>query len=239
MIYKDIMAEGFKKLEIEFNDDQAVKFETYKKLIQEWNENINLTAITDDNEIAIKHFIDSASCFKSNKLGGEVSMIDVGTGAGFPGIPLKIINSNIKLTLLDSLNKRINFLKIVAEDLELEDIEFCHGRAEDFGQDPDYREKFDICVSRAVANLAVLTEYCLPFIKIGGYFIAQKGPKKDEELEVASKAIELLGGEIESVLEVTIPFSDITHSIVIIKKVAETPKQYPRKAGKPTKKPII
>lgn len=165
-------------------------------------------------------------------------MIDVGTGAGFPGIPLKIMNENIKLTLLDSLNKRINFLKIVAEDLELDNIEFCHGRAEDYGKDPNYREQFDVCVSRAVANLAVLTEYCLPFIKVGGYFIAQKGPKKDEELQDAKKAIKILGGEIESVLEVKIPFSDITHSIVLIKKVNETPKQYPRKAGKPTKNPI-
>ena len=238
MNYNDIMLEGFKELNIDFTSEQANKFEIYKNLIQEWNENINLTAITEDNEMAIKHFIDSASCFKSGKLSGELSMIDVGTGAGFPGIPLKIINENIKLTLLDSLNKRINFLQIVAENLELENIEFCHGRAEDFGQDEDYREQFDICVSRAVANLAVLTEYCLPFIKVGGYFIAQKGPKKDEELEVAKKAIEVLGGEIESVLEVKIPFSDITHSIVLIKKVSETPKQYPRKAGKPTKKPI-
>lgn len=238
MNYNDIMLEGFKELNIDFNNDQANKFEIYKKLIQEWNENINLTAITEDNEMAIKHFIDSASCFKSGKLSGEISMIDVGTGAGFPGIPLKIINENIKLTLLDSLNKRINFLQIVAEDLELDGIEFCHGRAEDFGQDSEYREKFDVCVSRAVANLAVLCEYCLPFIKVGGYFIAQKGPKKDEELEVANKAIEILGGEIESVLEVKIPFSDITHSIVLIKKTSETPKQYPRKAGKPTKKPI-
>ncbi|MGB3368141.1 MAG: 16S rRNA (guanine(527)-N(7))-methyltransferase RsmG [Acidaminobacteraceae bacterium] len=238
MNYNDIMVEGFKELEIELSKDKANKFEIYKKLIQEWNEKINLTAITEDNEMAIKHFIDSASCFKSEKLSGEISMIDVGTGAGFPGIPLKILNENIKLTLLDSLNKRINFLQNVAASLELDDIEFCHGRAEDFGQDPNYRECFDVCVSRAVANLAVLTEYCLPFIKIGGYFIAQKGPKKNEELQEAAKAIEVLGGEIESVLEVKIPFSDITHSIVLIRKVSETPKQYPRKAGKPTKKPI-
>lgn len=238
MNYHDIMYEGFKELDIDFTNEQAKKFEIYKNLIQDWNEKINLTAITEDNEMAIKHFIDSASCFKSGKLSDTISMIDVGTGAGFPGIPLKIINEKINLTLLDSLNKRINFLEIVAEDLNLDNIEFCHGRAEDFGQDEDYREKFDVCVSRAVANLAVLCEYCLPFIKIGGYFIAQKGPKKDEELEVAKKAIEVLGGEIESVLEVKIPFSDITHSIVLIKKVCETPKEYPRKAGKPTKKPI-
>jgi 16S rRNA (guanine527-N7)-methyltransferase len=232
------MIDGFNELEIEFTCEKADKFKKYKNLIQEWNENINLTAITEDNEMAIKHFIDSVSCFKSGKLDGKISMIDVGTGAGFPGIPLKIVNEDIELTLLDSLNKRINFLQIVAEDLNLDNINFCHGRAEDFGQDENYREQFDVCVSRAVANLAVLTEYCLPFIKIGGYFVAQKGPKKDEELEDANKAIQVLGGEIESVIDVKIPFSDITHSIVLIRKVSETPKQYPRKAGKPTKKPI-
>lgn len=238
MDYNKIMTEGFAELGIEYSDDRKAKFTRYKELIQEWNQNINLTAITEDNEMAIKHFIDCVSCMKTDKINGELSMIDVGTGAGFPGIPLKIVNQDIKLTLLDSLNKRINFLKLVSEELGLSGVEFCHGRAEDYGQDNKYREKYDICVSRAVANLAVLSEYCLPFIKKGGYFIAQKGPKKDEEMEEAKKAIKVLGGEVEEVVDVKIPFSDIVHSIVIIKKVASTPKQYPRKAGTPTKKPI-
>ena len=234
---KDLLKEACLLLNINIDEDKIEKFLKYKELLLEWNEKINLTAITDDREIILKHFVDSISVCKFVDFNGK-SFIDVGTGAGFPALPIKILCEDAKVSLLDSLNKRINFLKEVCNSLNLENVEYIHQRAEDGGQDANLREKFDICVSRAVANLSVLAEFDLPFVKVGGYFIALKGPLLDEEILQAKKAIATLGGEIERVENVKIPFTDIEHRIVFIKKIRQTPKQYPRKAGKVAKNPI-
>ena len=226
------------KMGIELSHSQLEKFDLYKKLLLEWNEKMNLTAITDDEGIAIKHFADSISVLPliENK---NASLIDVGTGAGFPGIPLKIANDGFKVTLLDSLNKRINFLEEVKKELGIINLECIHSRAEDGGRNADLREKFDYCVSRAVARLSVLSEYCMPFVAVGGYFISLKGPDAAEELAEAQKAISVLGGKVEKVVEITISESDLKHCAVVIKKIKSTPKAYPRKAGTAAKKPII
>ena len=224
-----------KKINIELKEEQISKFLLYKNLLQEWNEKINLTAIVEDEEIILKHFIDSLTIIEF--IEDNNSIIDVGTGAGFPGIPIKIANENTKITLLDSLNKRLNFLNKVIDDCGLKDISTVHGRAEDVGNNKDYREKYDIATARAVANLSTLTELCLPFVKIGGRFIAMKG-SSIEELEEAKKAIEILGGEVEKTVKITLPNSDIERNIIIIKKIKSTPKGYPRKAGIPANKPL-
>lgn len=221
---------------IGISDGQLEQLEKYGHLLQEWNEKINLTAITDDEGIAVKHFLDSLTALLTDKVNGSV--IDVGTGAGFPGLVLKTVKPEIQLTLLDSLNKRINFLKAAAEELSLDGVEFVHGRAEDFGMNIKYREKFDTAAARAVANLRVLAEWCLPFVKVGGYFLALKGPLADDELKDAKKAIHILGGEVEDVFEAKIPYSDLSHKIIIIKKVRRTPSKYPRKPGIAIKSPI-
>ena len=226
------------KMGIELSQSQLEKFDLYKKLLLEWNEKMNLTAITDDEGIAIKHFADSISVLPliENK---NASLIDVGTGAGFPGLPLKIAHDGFKVTLLDSLNKRINFLEEVKKELGIINLECIHSRAEDGGRNADLREKFDYCVSRAVARLSVLSEYCMPFVAVGGYFISLKGPDAAEELAEAQKAISVLGGKVEKVVEITISESDLKHCAVVIKKIKSTPKAYPRKAGTAAKKPII
>lgn len=223
------------KIEIDLSEKQILKFLLYKKLLQEWNEKINLTAITEDNEIIIKHFIDSLTVIKH--IPENASIIDVGTGAGFPGIPLKIVVNNSNITLLDSLNKRLVYLNEVIKECELENIKTVHGRAEDVGNNTEYREKYDIAIARAVANLSTLSELCLPFVKVGGYFIAMKGSNV-EEIEEARKAIERLGGELEKIDNFILPETDMERNIVIIKKIKNTPKQYPRKAGTPANKPI-
>lgn len=234
---KKLLIEACRSLKIDIDDKQAEQFLLYKDLLKEWNEKINLTAITEDREIILKHFADCLTILTKRDLSGK-AVIDVGTGAGFPGLPLKIAQSGIKLTLLDSLNKRINFLNEVCNKLSLEGVECVHSRAEDGGVNPLYREKFDVCVSRAVANLAVLCEYCLPFVKVGGEFIALKGPDAENELVAAKKAISLLGGEVVGIEEVQVPETDLSHNMVIIKKVSATPKKYPRKAGKISKNPL-
>lgn len=230
----DILKEGSKKLGIDLSDAQIDTLIKYKELLVEWNEKINLTAITDDFGVYTKHFLDSLTTLLTDKVKGDV--IDVGTGAGFPGLVLKIAKPEINLTLLDSLNKRINFLKEVSSEMGLEGIEFIHARAEDGARRE--REKFDTVVSRAVANMTVLAELCLPFVKVGGYFLALKGPMAEEELANAKRAIKILGGEIEDIFSAEIPFTDLSHKIIIIKKVRQTPMQYPRKAGIPSKTPI-
>lgn len=234
---KKLLIEACKSLNIDINDNQAEQFLLYKELLKQWNEKINLTAITEDREIILKHFADCLTILTKRDLRNK-AVIDVGTGAGFPGLPLKIAQKEIKLTLLDSLNKRINFLNEVCEKLSLEEVECVHSRAEDGGVNPLYREKFDVCVSRAVANLAVLCEYCLPFVKVGGEFIALKGPDAENELEMAQKAISLLGGEVVGIEEVEVPETDLKHNMVIIKKIKATPKKYPRKAGKVKNNPL-
>ena len=199
---------------------------------------MNLTRITDEREIIIKHFVDSLMICKVIEMDKVESLIDVGTGAGFPGIPIKIMWPNTKVTLLDSLDKRVGFLKEVIEELDLEGIEAVHGRAEDFGQDANYRGQFDLCVSRAVANLATLSEYCVPFVKDQGIFVSYKADESDEEINEAKAAIEILGGTIENVSEEVIPGDEIKRKLVVIRKVEKTDSKYPRKAGKPSKKPL-
>lgn len=216
-------------------EDQAKLFYQYMVLLVEWNEKINLTAITEPEEIILKHFIDSLTILpfiEENK-----KILDIGTGAGFPGIPLKIVSPSSNVTLLDSLNKRILFLNEVMKELSLENIYAVHGRAEDFAQ--NNRENYDIVVSRAVARLNVLLEYMLPLTKIGGKAICMKAFDIEEELEEAKKAIQILGGELEKIEEIKLPETDIVRKIMIIRKIKSTPNQYPRKAGIPVKKPII
>lgn len=227
-----------KELGIILTDSQIQQFITYYEILTEWNQVMNLTAITDYEEVMKKHFIDSISLVKAYDITQDKSVIDVGTGAGFPGLALKIAYPNFKVTLLDSLNKRIHFLDTVIEKLGLTDIETIHGRAEDFAKPEKLREQFDLCVSRAVANLSTLSEYCLPFVKVGGQFISYKSEKIVEEIELAMKAISLLGGRINNQVEFKLPYSDIYRNLFIIDKVTETPKKYPRKAGLPSKEPL-
>jgi len=224
-----------KEIDIDLTENEIKKFFEYKKLLKEWNEKINLTAITEDRDIIIKHFIDSLTINKYISLKSKV--IDVGTGAGFPGIPIKIVNENVDMTLLDSLNKRLFFLQTLSESLGLNNIEFIHGRAEEIGNDSKYREKYDIATARAVANLSVLVEYCLPFVKVGGAFVCMKGSNVDE-IEEAKKAINLLGGKIEKIEKLFLPDIREERNIIIIRKIKATPKEFPRKAGTPSKKPI-
>lgn len=229
---------ALEKLNIHLNEKQMYQFETYYKMLVETNKVMNLTAITDYDEVIDKHFVDSLSLIQAIDLNKPLKVIDVGTGAGFPGIPLKIAFPELKIILLDSLNKRINFLNQVIKVLELRDIEAIHGRAEDFGRNPQYREHFDVCVSRAVANLSTLSEYCVPFVHIGGFFIPYKSGKVKEEMEAAQKAVTLLGGNITKCLSYTLADTDMERSLVIIEKVQGTKKAYPRKAGKPSKEPL-
>lgn len=226
------------ELNISLSDKQIDQFLTYYEMLIEWNEVMNLTAITDYDEVMKKHFIDSISINKAYDLNRNISLIDVGTGAGFPGLALKMAYPDLKVTLLDSLNKRINFLDAVIDKLGLTGVETIHGRAEDFAKPGKLREQYDVCVSRAVANLSTLSEYCLPFVKKGGKFIPYKSEKIGEEMAEASNAISILGGKISGQIEFTLPDSDIYRNFVIIDKIKDTPKKYPRKAGMPTKEPL-
>ena len=226
------------ELNVTLTDVQIEQFLIYYEMLVEWNRMMNLTAITEYDDVMKKHFVDSVSLVKAYDVMGDVKLIDVGTGAGFPGLALKIAFPNLKVTLLDSLNKRIQFLDAVIEKLDLKDVDTIHGRAEDFAKPGQLREQFDLCVSRAVANLSTLSEYCLPFVKVGGQFISYKSEKISEEMEAAEKAISLLGGKIEKQVEFILPGSDIYRNLFVIEKIKETPKKFPRKAGMPTKEPI-
>lgn len=229
---------GIDKLEVHLDDHQISQFVTYYEILVEWNQFMNLTAITEFDEVCMKHFIDSISLCNAIDCNKEYSIIDVGTGAGFPGIPLKIAFPSLKITLLDSLGKRVKFLNEVIGKLGLKNIEAIHGRAEDFAKPDLLREKFDLCVSRAVANLSTLSEYCLPYVKTDGFFISYKSEKIMEEINLAENAIEILGGEVYDQKEFMLPFSDIYRNLFMIKKVRNTPKKYPRKAGLPSKQPL-
>lgn len=224
------------KLNIKFNKKQLEQFYKYMKLLLEWNQKINLTAITDPKEIIIKHFIDSITI--SKYINQNENLLDVGTGAGFPGVPIKIIRPDVKITLLDSLNKRINFLNDVINQLKLENIYTVHSRIEEFGQNKKYREKFDNVTSRAVANLSVLSEYMIPLTKIGGKCICMKGNEIVEELEESKSSIKILGGKIRDIDEFKLPETDIGRNVIIIEKESKTPSKFPRKPGTPTKEPI-
>lgn len=231
---REILKNGSSELGIQLSDEQINQFIRYSKMLVEWNEKINLTAITDEEGIATKHFLDSITALLTGYVKGRV--IDVGCGAGFPGLCLKIARPQIELTLLDSLNKRMKFLDEVVNDLGISGVSLVHQRAEDGAR--RMREQFDTVVSRAVANMTVLSELCIPFLKVGGYFLALKGPLAEEELNDAKKAIGILGGEIIGVFEAKIPYTELQHKIIIVKKVRHTPMQYPRKAGFVTKNPI-
>lgn len=235
--FNNLLDKYLNETSLKFNEKQKEQLYLYMNLLIEWNEKINLTAITKPEEIIIKHFIDSITISKYIKSGSYIC--DIGTGAGFPGIPLKIAFPHLKVTLLDSLNKRLKFLNEVIEKLGLEGIETVHGRAEDGAKKPELREAFDLSVTRAVARISVISEYCLPYVKTGGYFAAYKSGKAAEELEEGKKAIAVLGGKVEKTEEFLLPDSDMERTILLIKKVKNTPKKYPRKAGTPAKEPIV
>lgn len=235
---KEMLIQGINELGLEITDRQVEQFFKYYEMLINTNRVMNLTSIVDLDEVIIKHFIDSLLSVKTIDMNEFNTMIDVGTGAGFPGIPLKIMFPDLEVTLLDSLNKRIKFLDSVINELGLDKISTIHGRAEDIGRDENYREKYDLCVSRAVANLSTLSEYCVPFIRKGGTFISYKSEFSEEEKKEAAKAISILGGKIEKSEIVKLPFTDINRSFIVIDKNKVTPSKYPRKAGVPSKKPI-
>ena len=234
-----ILEDGCQAFGVTLTDKQIEQFEKYYELLVEWNKVMNLTGITEFDEVMQKHFVDSVAAAKYAEMEKVNRLIDVGIGAGFPGIPLKIVYPHIQVTLLDSLNKRIKFLEEVVDNLGLTGIETVHGRAEDAAKKAEYREQFDLSVSRAVANLASLTEYCLPFVKVGGKFVSYKSVSVDEEITQSKKAVYVLGGEIGKVEKFNLPESDMERSLVIIEKKRSTPKKYPRKAGMPTKEPLV
>ena len=226
------------ELGITLTDQQKQQFVKFYELLVEWNKVMNLTGITEYEEVNEKHFVDSLSIVKAIDISKVETIIDVGTGAGFPGIPLKIAFPHLKVVLLDSLNKRIKFLDTVINELGLDDIKTIHGRAEDFAKQSDYREQFDLCVSRAVANLATLSEYCIPYVKKGGLFVPYKSGEIEEEIDQSKKAVHVLGGKIEDVVKFRLPGTEIGRSFVIIRKLQNTARKYPRKAGLPSKEPI-
>ena len=234
----DVLLKGVKELDLELTETDKERFSDYKELLKEWNEKINITTITQDSEIDIKHFLDSLTCLSLDLFEGNKTLIDIGTGGGFPGIPLKIMRDNLNITLLDSLNKRINFLNEVIKVLDLKGIKAIHGRAEELSRQTEYRENFSIAISRAVASLDTLSEYCLPFVKVGGHFIAMKGPDIEEELNSSRNAIKLLGGNVVETKIITLPESDIVHSLIVIEKIRQTSQKYPRGGGKPRKNPL-
>jgi 16S rRNA (guanine527-N7)-methyltransferase len=234
----DSLRDDLKEFQIELTEKQEEQFLVYYDLLVEWNSFMNLTTIIEFEEVLKKHFLDSVSLIKAVDL-KEQKILDIGTGAGFPGIPLKIMFPDLKITLLDSLNKRINFLNKVIETLGLTEITAIHGRAEDYAQQKEYREKFDIVVSRAVSNLSTLSEYCLPYTKIGGSFISYKSERLSEELLTAENAISLFGGKVMNQIDFCLPNSEIFRNLLVIRKAKETPNKYPRKAGLPAKEPIL
>lgn len=227
------------KMKIYLNERQKEQFQKYYELLVEWNQVMNLTAITNHEEVNIKHFVDSLAIVNGVDMEKINVMVDVGTGAGFPGIPLKVIYPHLRVTLLDSLQKRVKFLDEVVRILDLKNVSTLHGRAEDYARKEEHREKYDLCVSRAVANMASLSEYCIPYVRVGGKFVAYKSDKVDEEVEQSLKAIQILGGIVEKVDTIKLPDSDIKRAFVHVKKIKPTSKKYPRKAGVPAKEPLF
>ncbi len=236
IISEELLGGALKEFNIEINDHILESFDSYAKFLVEYNEKVNLTAITAPNEIAIKHFADSASVLNFSEIKEGAKVIDVGCGAGFPSVPIKIVRPDLKLTLLDSLNKRIVFLSELCALLKIQ-AQAVHARAEEAGRNAKFREKYDVATARAVANLAELAEYCLPFVKVGGVFLAMKGPQPDEEVKEAQKAVELLGGRVEDVVKYSLPDGS-GRSLVIIKKISQTSTKYPRQSAKIAKSPI-
>ena len=236
-IFKEELEKYLNAISIKLEEKQIKQFYDYMNLLIEWNKKINLTAIIEPKEIILKHFVDSLTI--SKYINEKSTLIDVGTGAGFPGIPLKILRNDIKITLVDSLNKRIKFLDEVIKKLNLDNIKTVHGRAEEIGRNKEYREKFDYATSRAVANTATLSEYLIPLVKEKGKCICMKGPDIAEELENGKKAISVLGGRVIKKEEFDLPLTDIKRTILVIEKIKNTPQKFPRKAGIPSKEPII
>lgn len=234
----DAFKKGLKELNLVLDKNQLDQFIKYYEILVEWNSFMNLTTITEFDEVILKHFLDSISIVKGVDFSKMHTVIDVGTGAGFPGIPLKIVYPHLRITLLDSLNKRIKFLNEVILSLNLEEIKTIHGRAEDYAKQLEYRESYDLCVSRAVANLSSLTEYCLPYVRKGGLFVPYKSGTVEQEVKDAKKAIRVMGGDIKEIIHFQLLDTDMERSLVIIEKKKNTPGQYPRKAGLPVKEPI-
>lgn len=232
------LREQLDMVDIHIDDKRLQQFLTFYELLIEKNKVMNLTGITDKEEVILKHFVDSVLLMKEHCFENTFSCMDVGTGAGFPGIPLAIMNPDIHFVLLDSLNKRIRFILEVKDALGLTNLEAYHGRAEDFGRMPEYREQFDICVSRAVANLSSLSEFCIPFVKPSGYFVSYKSQGVEEEMDAAKNAVSLLGGNYEEVVSFSLPGTDISRSFVVVQKIKNTPEKYPRGGGKVLKKPL-
>ncbi|MBU5592406.1 16S rRNA (guanine(527)-N(7))-methyltransferase RsmG [Clostridium sp. MSJ-4] len=238
MEFYKLMKSAAEDISLNFDEEKYNKFMLYKDILKEWNNKINLTAITEDEDIVKKHFIDCIKAFKFQGFREAKSIIDVGTGAGFPGIPIGIMREDSEIMLLDSLNKRVNFLNEVIRELGLKNFNTIHKRAEELSREKQYRENFDIATSRAVANMCTLSELCIPYVKVGGYFVALKGPSIEEELKDSKNAIATLGGRLEEVIPVDIEDSDLKHNLVVIKKVNSTPNVYPRKANAISKKPL-
>lgn len=233
-----ILEQKLGELGIKQDQNQLERFHKFYQLLIEWNKVMNLTGITEYEDVVEKHFVDSLSIIKAIDLSRIHTVIDVGTGAGFPGIPLKIAFPHLRVVLLDSLNKRIKFLDEVISQLGLTEIRTIHGRAEEYARKEEYREQFDLCVSRAVANLSTLSEYCLPYIQVGGIFIPYKSGEIDDEVEQSKKAVRILGGNIKDIMKFELPGTDIHRSFVLIHKEQHTQKKYPRKAGIPAKEPL-
>lgn len=236
----EIFAKNLAQHGYELSEKQKQQFETYYQELVTVNEKVNLTRITDKDEVYAKHFYDSVTPLLvfGDLFKGEKTLADVGAGAGFPSLPMKILQPELKVTIIDSLGKRLNFLKDLIAKLDLKNVTLVHARAEDAGQDPKLREKFDLVTARAVARMSVLSEYCLPLVKKSGYMVALKGPKAQDELKDAKKALKTLGGQLDQVKELTLPDSDDERTLIVVKKVASTPKKYPRQAGTPNRKPL-
>lgn len=234
----NILEKELQKIGVKLDSQQIEQLEGYYKLLAEWNKVMNLTAIIEYEDVVKKHFVDSLSIVNVLDMNHVQTVIDIGTGAGFPGIPLKIVFPHLQVTLLDSLHKRLKFLDAVITELKLSGIDTLHGRAEDYANKQEYREQYDLCVSRAVANLSTLSEYCIPYVKVNGMFVSYKSGIIDQEQKVSEKAIHLLGGNIDEISKFQLPDTDIDRSLVRIRKINLTPKKYPRKAGLPSKEPL-
>lgn len=232
------LKEAILEMGLECSDEQVSKLNKYMRGILEWNEKVNLTRITEPEEFLVKHYLDSLVCCRRDEFLNAKKIIDVGTGAGFPGIPLAVMSPDKQFVLMDSLNKRLKIIDELCLDAGITNVQTVHARAEELARNKQHREKYDLCVSRAVANMAVLAEYCLPFIKVGGCLMAYKGPEAAEEAEAAEKAIKLLGGEIQEIYEAKLDQYGISHNILIVKKIKNTASKFPRKAGMPTKEPL-
>lgn len=237
-IIEDVLRRGCNELGMEITPEQIEQFEKYAALLLEWNTKINLTAIVEPHDVAVKHFLDSVAVLREFSLPDGARAADIGTGAGFPGIPLKVVRPDLSVLLVDSLQKRVQFLNSVIEELEITSIETCHGRAEEVGQKLEYRETQDIVFSRAVSSLNILSELCLPLVQVGGFFLALKGPQMEEELKQAKQALKTLGGVVRDVRSYALPVSGDLRTLVVIEKVSPTPAKFPRRPGLPEKKPL-